>query len=238
MNAPPAQPNQSLQEGIEVLLALVQRGESVGVRELARELDMTPTRLQRYVATLAHLGLAAQGSDRRYSVGPGIHTLSAMSLRASGLASRAMEILPSLNDLGAKVALGVVWRKTVSYLYFSHPGKPEFMALGHEDKFPAQNSVIGLVLLADVPETQVKQEYPDDFPRLRKQLCALRRDGYARIVRSATETSLGVAVGSPAFAGLALSGSFRPEQEPQLIQRLQSAALSVATRRNENEHSK
>lgn len=65
MSSLPAQPNQSLMEGIEVLFALVQRGRPAGVRELARELDMTPTRLQRYVATLAHLGLTTQGTDRR-----------------------------------------------------------------------------------------------------------------------------------------------------------------------------
>ncbi len=232
MNPLPAQPNQSLMEGIEVLLALVQRGDAVGVRELARELGMTPTRLQRYVATLAHLGLAERDADRRYGVGPGIHALSAMSLSASGLAQRAMEILPGLNDLGLSVALGVLWRKTVSYMYFSRPGMPTSRVIGKEQGFPARDSVIGVLLLAHASEEQVLRDFPTEAAGLRPRLAKARRDGFVRVERSRGEIALAVPVGSPPFAGLAVTGIIPPSAESAVIERLHAAASAVAPSRS------
>ncbi|MCD8483361.1 MAG: helix-turn-helix domain-containing protein [Verrucomicrobia bacterium] len=126
----PKQPNRSVLEGIEVLLAVSRSGGAVRVRELARELGMTPTRLQRYLATLAYGGLLRRREDRKYEAGPGMHALSAISLTASGLAGRALRLLPPLSESGCIVALGVVWRQSVSYLYFHVPGMAVMHSLG------------------------------------------------------------------------------------------------------------
>lgn len=108
MRALPAQPNRSLLEGVEVLLAVAQHQQPVRVREMARKLGMTPTRLQRYLATLAHLGMTQQDAHRRYRIGPGIHVPSGVSLSASGLIRRALRVLPAFDDLNQTVALGVL----------------------------------------------------------------------------------------------------------------------------------
>jgi len=225
----PAQPNRSLMEGLEVLLALVQRGESVGVRELARQLDMTPSRLQRYVATLAHLGLARQRPDRRYEVGAGIHSLSAMSLTASGLAPRAFAVLPELDDLGLNVALGVLWRRTVSYLYFSRPGAPPAHALGTEPGWPARESSIGLLMLAHADPEQVERDFPEDASLLRPQLPNIRKEGMVKIARPTGDHSLAVTVGDPVTAGLAVSGRFTEAETPAIVARLREAASRLDT---------
>ncbi len=228
----PAQPNKSLIEGLEGLLALVQRGESVGVRELARELGMTPTRLQRYVGTLAHLGFAAQGEDRRYGPGAGVHVLSAMSLSASGLAGRALEVLPSLNDLGVIVALGMLWRRTVSYVYFSRPGTPVARALGNDSGWPAKESVIGLLLLAHVPEAALQEDFPEEAEELGPILAVTRSQGFARLVNDKQEISLAVPVGSPPIAGLAVSGVRCGQDEKQILERLTQAAAALSGEKN------
>ncbi|HKJ90528.1 MAG TPA: helix-turn-helix domain-containing protein [Oceanipulchritudo sp.] len=227
MDPLPAQPNRSLMEGLEVLLALAQRGEAVGVRELARELGMTPTRVQRYLATLAHAGLTERTPQRRYGVGAGIHALSAMSLSASGLAGRAMQVLPPLGDLGLKVALGVLWRDTVNYLYFSLPGMPVSEMLGHDRGFPARRSSIGMLLLAEHDASHVGRFFGKEAG-LTEALEKVRTAGYARVEQPDGETSLAVAVGNPPVAGLALSGIIREAELESHLKRLREAATQLA----------
>lgn len=228
MSTLPAQPNKSLIEGLEVLLALVQRGESVGVRELARELGMTPTRLQRYVATLAHLGFASRGEDRRYGPGPGVHVLSAMSLSASGLAGRALEVLPDLNDLGVIVALGMLWRRTVSYVYFSRPGTPVARSLGNDSGWPAKESVIGMLLLAHAPGSVLESDFAGEAGELAPILSEIRERGYSRLEHAKGEISLAVPVGSPPIAGLAVSGVWCEADVEMMLARLNRAAAGLS----------
>jgi len=82
----------------------------VGGRELARELGLEPTRVNRLLRTLAHLGLAQQDDRRKYRRGPGIHVLAAQAKFRSGLLRRAMPVLESLRRFEFTVALGVLWR--------------------------------------------------------------------------------------------------------------------------------
>lgn len=227
MTSLPAQPNRSLIEGIEVLLAVAQRQEPVGVRALARELNMTPTRVQRFLGTLAHLGLTDQKADRRYGVGPGIHALSAISLTASGLSKRALSILPGLADLDLIIALGVLWRDTVNYLYFNSPPHSVSESLGNQSGYPARESSIGLLLLAHHQEDYLQNYFPAEKAEILPVLKPIRTQGYAMIQRPDGEISLAVPVGSPPVAGLAASGHFPAEKIPTLVARLQKAASQI-----------
>jgi len=100
--------------------------------------------------------------DSSFGVGPGIHALSAGALSAAGLTARALEILPALSDTGCAVALGVLWRKTVSYLYFTDAEGSKGHPLGHTEGFPAAQSVIGLVMLADKTEQEIRSDYGEE----------------------------------------------------------------------------
>lgn len=228
MCAQPVQPNQSVLEGIDLLLEVARRGEPVRVRPLARELDMTPTRLQRYLATLAHAGLLHRNPDASYEVGPGIHALSAVSLSASGLTARAFEVLPALEDTGCAVALGVLWRKTVSYLYFSEPSQPKGHPLGHTEGFPAEQSVIGLLMLAQRSEQEIREEFPEKHPEILPLIRQYKQTGYTRLERENGTTSIAVPVGSPVIAGLALTGTL--SNEKALLSRLSEAATHLERR--------
>jgi DNA-binding IclR family transcriptional regulator len=233
MCALPVQPNQSLLEGIEVLLAVARKGGPVGVRPLSRELGMTPTRLQRYLGTLAHCGLLRQFPDRRYGVGAGMHALSAISLSASGLAARAMAVLPQLEHLGCIVAVGVLWRDSVSYLYFQLPESPASRSLGRESDYPAEDSAIGRVLLAQLGDARVREilhKCPGDYLEntLLPALRAIRKNGYARIDRATGETGLAVPVGDPAVAGLAISGRIDRRGISVLVRQLHEISKQLA----------
>jgi DNA-binding IclR family transcriptional regulator len=224
----PAQPNQSVIQGIDVLLSVASKGSPVRVRELARELGYTATRLQRYLATLGHLGFLVQNEDRSYSVGPGIHALSAISLSASGLARRAVQVLGEFQEPGCIVALGVLWRQTVSYLYFNTPQGGSMGAIGRDGGFPAEQSSIGRVLMASLSPESLQYSFPELDPDTQDSLREIRERGHAVVAQASGELSLAVQVGNPPIAGLALSGEFDAQEIPRLIQKLNQAAEQLS----------
>jgi DNA-binding IclR family transcriptional regulator len=215
----PAQPNQSLIDGLGVLQALASSGRAVGSRELAKMLDLEPTRANRLLKTLAALGIAQQTPDRRYEPGPGMHVLSAQSLYGSGLIRKAMPHLADLHRLGYLVALGVLWRDQVCYLYHATPDMRPEMALGRAGLYPAERSGLGLVLLA--------QGEPLPSGELGKRLRRVREQGYARIQIRHGVSTLAVPLGNPAYAAIGLSGQISSQQTPRLVAELQQAVSRI-----------
>lgn len=234
----PAQPNQSLIDGLACLQALASQEEAIGSRELARQLDLEPTRINRLLRTLAHLGLAEQDRRRKYRVGPGIHVLAAQSLFGSGLLRRAIEPLESLHGLGHIVAMGVLWRDQTCYLYHANPSAPVAHGLGHERLFPAAASGLGLALLARKPDDEVRTLYdhthPDpedpsfDVDALLTRLEQVRERGYAlaTIQRTGSRT-IGIGLGQPPYAAIGLSGRFADADIPHLVAALREVADQI-----------
>ena len=231
---PPAQPNRSLAGGLDCLGTLVAAERPVGSRELARELGLDPTRVNRLLGTLAHLGLAERTAGRKYVPGPGLHVLAAMSLRGSRLLSAAM---PHLAALGAElpgysVALGVLWRRHVAYLYFAGPGEEPQVAIASRDLFPAEKSSIGLVMLAGRERKEVRELFKDRPAAEGKELLgrvqSTRKRGWALVAGR----TLGVPVGDPPVAGLALAGKVNARNRARLVRKLTQAARDIAREMN------
>lgn len=233
----PAQPNRSLIDGIDVLLALATAEGSVGSRELARRLDLEPTRVNRLLKTLAAIGLATQDADRRYEPGPGMHVLSAMSLFGSGLVRRAVPVLEGLDHFGVIVALGVLWRDQVAYLYHKQPGLSSTDALGRAGLFPATRSSIGLVLLAHRDRDDVRHLYGSasipgfrSFAALESELARVRADGVA-VVDNPKGPSIAAAIHAPnqaPYAAVAVSGNTEPMGVSEVGEAVRAAAHSIA----------
>ena len=161
-----AQPNQSLIDGIATLQALATSPEPVGCRELARRLGVDPTKVNRLLKTLAYLGIARQTANRKYTAGPGMHVLAAQSLFASGLIRRALPALEGLRRFGHTVALGVLWDTSVSYLFHAPPGIEASRGLGRIGLLPATTSGIGIMLLSELEDDEVRELYGDrEIPR-------------------------------------------------------------------------
>ncbi len=159
----PAQPNQSLIDGLACLQVLTATAKPVGSRELGRMLGLEPTRVNRLLSTLAYVGLAQQDSQRKYSPGPGIHVLAAQSMRGSGLFRRALDPLEGLLDLDLQVAIGVLWGDRVCYLYHLSPGESPGQGLGRGPSYPAARSGLGQALLAELSDDRVRDIYePSD----------------------------------------------------------------------------
>lgn len=232
-----AQPNQSLIDGIATLQALATSGVPVGGRELARRLGFEPTRVNRLLKTLAYLGIASQTADRKYTSGPGMHVLAAQSLFASGLIRRALPVLESLRRFNLVVALGVLWRDNVSYLYHAPPGVGSAEAVGRIGLYPATNGGIGLALLATRSNDEVAEIYegreipsfPHGIASLLTYLDEVRALGYVRVLvkPEVEQHSLAVPVGDPTRAAIAMSGWIPPESTKTLVEALHAAAILI-----------
>ena len=152
----PSQPNKSLLDGLDCLQLLASSAEALGSREVARQLGLEPSRANRLLKTLAHTRLIEQDERRRYRPGPGIHALAAQSLFGSGLIRRALGPLGELHVHGHTVAMGVLWRDHMSYLYHADPGMDTSTALGRIGLFPVTRSGLGMALLACQDDENVR----------------------------------------------------------------------------------
>jgi len=231
----PAQPNRSLARGIECLQALATSDRPVGSREMARMLGFEHTGVNRVLGTLAWLGLAEQTPDRKYTPGSAIHVLAALSLRSSSLLSSALPHLKSLSRDAedCSIALGVLWKSYVCYLFFRSPGDPVEQCIASRDPFPAEHSSIGRVLLAQKSDKDVKALFrkrynnklsPEELRKLIAGLRQVRSDRYALV----NGRTLGVAASDPPSAGLALAGDLSKKHIPTLVRTLQKYAERIA----------
>jgi DNA-binding IclR family transcriptional regulator len=234
---PNAQPNQSLIDGILTLQALASAPEPIGCRELARQLGANATRVNRLLKTLAYMGIVRQTSDRKYTSGPGMHVLAAQSLFASGLIQRALPVLERLRRFGHTVAMGVLWNDSVSYLFHAPPGIEAARGLGRIGLLPATTSGIGIVLLSQLQDEDVRELYADrEIPRfpagidsLLELLARTREQGYARVhvADDRDHHIVAVTVGMPVYAGIAMSGWIPESATAELVDALNSAAQSI-----------
>jgi DNA-binding IclR family transcriptional regulator len=232
-----AQPNKSLIDGITTLQALATSPYPVGCRELARRLDIDPVKVNRLLKTLAYLGIARQTADRKYTAGPGMHVLAAQSLFASGLIRHALPVLENLRRFGHTVALGVLWQDNVSYLFHAPPGIEASRGLGRIGLLPATTSGIGIVLLSEYEDDDVRALYtdrelpmfPEGIEQLLAKLAEVRQLGYARVhVADARDHHVvAVSTGDPAHAGVAMSGWIPEAATTELVAALRAAATEI-----------
>ena len=232
-----SQPNQSLIDGIATLQALATSSEPTGCRELARRLNIDATKVNRLLKTLAYLGIARQTADRKYAPGPGMHVLAAQSLFASGLIRRALPVLEALRRFGHTVALGVLWERNVSYLFHAPPGIEASRGLGRIGLLPATTSGIGIVLLSEHEDEEVRElyegsdipQFPAGIGQLLAKLDEVRRLGYARVhvADDRDHHVVAVSTGHPAHAGVAVSGWIPEAATALIVEALQAAAAEI-----------
>jgi DNA-binding IclR family transcriptional regulator len=232
-----AQPNKSLIDGIITLQALATSPYPVGCRELARRLNIDAVKVNRLLKTLAYLGIARQTADRKYTAGPGMHVLAAQSLFASGLIRHALPILENLRRFGHTVALGVLWQDSVSYLFHAPPGIEASRGLGRIGLLPATTSGIGIALLSELDDADVRALYagkeipmfPQGIDQLLAKLAEVRKLGFARVhvADDRDHHVVAVSTGDPAHAGVAMSGWIPEAATAPLVEALRAATMEI-----------
>jgi DNA-binding IclR family transcriptional regulator len=236
---PPAQPNNSLINGIECLQRVVGADEAVGSREVARRMGLTHTRVNRLLGTLAHMGLLERDADRKYRPGPALHALAAQSMMASRLLPSALPALQKLRSDGYTVALGTLWEGKVCFLFHERPWQSMEEAILRHELWPAQLTSVGVALLAHQTGSLAKLEPGPEAARARllpghepKQAVAFaRKNGYAVLRFVGDVVSIGVTLGTPPIAGLAVSGQhIGDEFIPAIAEKLHASAADILAR--------
>jgi DNA-binding IclR family transcriptional regulator len=179
---------------------------------VADSLKMSASRASRLIGTLGHLGLIEQTEDNSYRPGSAIHRLAALSLRASPLLEVALPYAKRWWEDGFAVTVGVLYRNDICLLLHARPEWPFERAVAGHELWPASWSTAGVALLAARPELETeglvqpgRPHWADPHEPLQDVLAASRIAGYARRNLRDGTTALGVTLGDPAFAGLAVS---------------------------------
>lgn len=211
----PDYPITSVDHALQLVL-LLQREGSLGVRDAAGALDVSPSTAHRLLAMLVYRGFAEQGADRRYHPGPVLHRTPHATASVATLRRVARPHLDALvREVDESANLTVLAGTAVHFILSIQAER----ALRTGDRtgasLPAHRTSGGKVLLAALPEEEVAAIYAGvagvDLEQLLAELATVRDQGFA-INDQQTETGL-VAVGvlvepprgtAPAAVSLAL----------------------------------
>lgn len=213
----PAQPNQSIMSGMKCLEEVVSLVEPIGSRELARLLNEEHTKVNRILGTLCHLGYVEKTPSNKYKAGPAIHIMASLTLTSSKLLHCAVEPLKELLETKQTVALGVLWKKKVSYIFHGNYKLPFEKCIGSHDLFPEEKSSIGTIIRVFNKESKLTND--------EKKIIS---DGYCFVSSSENDLSLAVTIGKPkVIAGLAIAGNKKNFNHEENLKKLLLAAEKI-----------
>lgn len=230
MNKLPAQKVDGLIHGMALLQELAGEVIPISGLELSKRLEMSPVRVNRLLKTLAYLGYASQTTARKYTIGPAVHVIAAQTMKASGLLRHAFEYLELLSHDAPTVALGVLWKDKVCYLYHKSAVAGIYEGIGGASLYEADNSSIGVALLAELADSAVQEIYGDaNIKPLMRLLNKTRNDGYA-LLRHGEHYSMAMKIGVPSYAALAVSGIKNETQLKSLQTKLSEYSQKIQER--------
>lgn len=187
--------SQSLDRGLDVLEFLSAASQDVGVRDVARHLDLSPAIVQRLINTLSERGyLLRDPETRRYRLGYRAIGLGAAQSRSGDLVSLAQSELRRLSQQHRVNAfLGTLKRRRAIYLVTVQGDGPIAIRVGVGDEMPLHSTAIGKVLLASLdaaagrraigkgPLVRVTERTITDPEKLLRSLDRVRSQGFATV---------------------------------------------------------
>lgn len=232
----PRQPNQSLVDGLRVLQFAMMRGDAIGVTVVAEELGMEVTRAHRLLRTLAAVGYLRHVKGRKYTTGPAVPTLAAQAMWATGFAKHVFPILNELHEeTGMLLAYGLLWERFVTYLYHAKPGVHGGNAFAGYPVLEATNSRLGLVMLASLEESEIRQIYSGhrivgfrSMDRLLAKLRAINRTGYIYgVTNNKGDHTVAIRCESNPFAAVGIAGKIGRSDAPKWAKRLRETVRKI-----------
>jgi IclR family pca regulon transcriptional regulator len=155
--------SQSLERGLAILGCFTPKRPVLGIADIADELGMSRSTTHRYVITLVALGYLEQGASRKYRLGLRVTDLGMSALNSTGLREHAH---PYLEDLRQRTtyttSLGVLDGSEVLYVdrvrsYRRGQGDID-LDVHTGSRLPAYCTSMGKLLLANVPESEQREE--------------------------------------------------------------------------------
>ncbi|MGP9812698.1 IclR family transcriptional regulator [Rhodopseudomonas sp. NSM] len=240
--------NQSVARAIAIL-DLLSDSPPLGVREVARQLDIAPSIALRLLKTLSRANYLEQsGENARYTIGYRAFRTGNAFLGQSTIHSAAMPALHRLADQHINGFLGVLRDHAVVYLATVPSSGP--IALNHRPGAQTylHSTALGKAILAEYSDAEVKQLLSEaplpkltpqtkiQVPKLLAELQEVRRLGYAvneeenrvgvysagAVVRNADNKAIGAISGGVPSAGLT------DKERARVIQLVVDAAMSAS----------
>ena len=163
--------NQSIVSAIHCIRLLASSNVPLGVREMGRILSLDAARVSRIMKTLDSLNLVHKDEKRKYSVGWGMHELSALSIHNSQFIRSVVSALEDIDFQKITVAIGILSGKDVVYLVHTGKVKTAIDSIGNHDTIPAISSVVGVKLLSlRTDEEIIELIGTNDFVLMRKDI--------------------------------------------------------------------
>ncbi len=189
--------SQSLERGLAILGCFSPEHPLLGIADLAEELGMSRSITHRYAITLVALGYLEQDTRRKYRLGLRVTDLGMSAMNSTRLSEQAH---PYIEDLqrrtGFAVSLAVLDGPDVVYVDHVRSSRraqratrPRF-ALGELQ--PAHCTALGKVLLAFLPEYQLRQTLADLHLQERTSATIIRKRALRDVLRHVHEDGLAV----------------------------------------------
>jgi IclR family pca regulon transcriptional regulator len=239
---------QSIERGVEVLRAFGERDATLSVAEVATRVGLSRPVVRRILLTFEHLGYAV-AQNGQWSLTPRILELGAGYFQRSSLPEVAYPYMADVVEAtGETCSVGVLDGHEVIHVARVEDRRPLPDAIRIGTRLPAHATAIGKVLLADLPERELKrylakgrleEHTPNtitDPARLRERLDAVRERGYDVSMEELHPGQVAVAVpivvDERAVGGLTASSTTVRETEESLRETvmpvLQRAASGIA----------
>lgn len=147
-----------------------------GIRKMGRELELDSAKVTRLMRTLLALDMVQRDANRKYSLGIGIHRLSAHAIHNSAFYNAVMDLLEESGNHAISIVIGVLSGKNVVYLIHTRGGKSIARAIGNYESYPVHDSVIGIKLLSAMSDEEIIGQIGiHDYQLLRKDIDEARR---------------------------------------------------------------
>src|ERR1700720_4006519 len=154
--------SQSLERGLAILGCFTPKRPVLGIADIADELGMSRSTTHRYVITLVALGYLEQGASRKYRLGLRVTDLGMSALNSTGLREHAHPYLEELRQRTSyTTSLAVLDGTDILYIdrlrsFRRGRGRVD-LDLHPGSRLPAHATALGKVLLANLPETELRE---------------------------------------------------------------------------------
>ncbi|WBY00543.1 IclR family transcriptional regulator [Ramlibacter tataouinensis] len=149
--------NQSLARGLQILGHLGRDNEGIGVRDLARQLDLSPSITHRLVKTLTEFGFLEQdAATQRYRIGHRAFEVGNTYLKYNSLETVAPAIVkPMAQEHQMNAFIGVMRGRHIIYTMVFTSSAPVAVTSAPGTRAPLHTLAQGKAILADQPDDAI-----------------------------------------------------------------------------------
>lgn len=169
---------QSMEVGGQLLLALVQHGRPMALKDLARDADMAPAKAHPYLVSFNKLGLIVQDEvSGHYGLGPLAMQLGLISLQQFDPVRLATPMLADLaQQLGHTVALAVWGNRGPTIVRIEESPNLVHVTMRHGTVMSLRNTASGRLFAAYLPQDTVLAALSEehDYERRTEDLTRLQ----------------------------------------------------------------